>query len=333
MLFHGREDGFSRTSEEKSKIRTELLEMPFYQELSEDRHAIFQHRDYDEGGDDKMLIDSFQMPRGILSGIFVTRLKTTGNSNSDTLGFGNLEWTDGPDGRAGDTLYGIPIIDSESGKLNVDADGIFQVDVETISNNLIAGKAPARFIDYVNSISRNDAIDLHLQDDTMVDFAAFALCQQPQDTRGTTLVEMARKSSDSRLSWLSCAEDFRQASCNPFSGDHICRVAIPIACYKEGNRAKPANLDRLRIPEDAFVGGEVRMSRSVRPDSFNTQADANGFCAGEFGQGWRVLTYHEASGSRVVSFSDIAPRTRALIHVGDREYGNCWDRPKSVLRP
>jgi hypothetical protein len=77
-----------------------------------------------------------------------------------------------------------------------------------------------------------------------------------------------------------------------------------------------------------FVNGEVRLTKPVRGDSFKELADANRYCAAQFGEGWRVLSNHEGGGGTVISLSNIAPRSRAWVDIRDQRYANCWDRDK-----
>jgi hypothetical protein len=80
---------------------------------------------------------------------------------------------------------------------------------------------------------------------------------------------------------------------------------------------------------DRFAGGEVRYTEAVPGDRFTSREEANAYCARSFGPEWRVLSFHEVGGFRIVSFSNIPANTRMWIDVKDQPFGNCWSRQKS----
>lgn len=336
VVMHGQEDEFAAGAVEPADIRPALLQYERYLELSQDRHGIFGFRDYDELGADKFLIDHFELPRGIVSGEIVTRLRELPGSKSDTITLGNYDPTAGPTPIRGEIEYQVDTLDPELRQFQPDAGGLITVDLTQLQHNTSKTDGPPTFIEYLNTRSRPDALDLIIQDDTAVDFFAFLLCQEPSEPKGTRLSEFDGNISEIGISYLSCAEDVTQPSCNPASGDRLCSLQTQIACYKDGARTPPNELKRENkyfASDDGFVGGEVRLSRPVRAGGLPTLDSANGFCAAEFGKDWRVLSFHEAIGSTVLSYSKIQPRDYGLVHIGDMPYGNCWDRPASVIRP
>ena len=85
-------------------------------------------------------------------------------------------------------------------------------------------------------------------------------------------------------------------------------------------------MQNKRVRPSTFVGGEVRLTEPLPAAQFPRLADADKACTARFGADWRVLSYHEGGGGNVISFSKIAPRSRAWINIRDQQYGNCWDR-------
>jgi len=336
VVMHGQEDNFAAGAAEPAAIRPALLRFEQYLQFSQDRHGIFSFRDYDEPGTDKFLIDHFELPRGVVSGQILTRLREFPGSKTDTITVGNLDPTAVPTPFHGEIEYVIDALNTALRQFPPDATGLIKANFKDLPPNASKINGPPTFIEYLNTRSRPDAVDLKIQDDTAVDFFAFLLCQEPSEPKGTSLSEVDGNISEIGMSYLSCIEDLTQPSCNPYSGDRLCSLQTPIACYRDGERDIPKELmneNKYFVSDDAFVGGEVRMSRPVRADGLPTLDSANGFCAAEFGKGWRVLSYHEAGGSGVLSYSKIQPRNFGLVHTGGHPYANCWDRPASVIRP
>lgn len=333
VLMHGMDDNFASAGKESATVRPELLKIARFREMAEDRHAIFAHRNYDEAGVDKFLIDHFDFPRGVLSGIFVTKLRAVGNNESDSITIGQSDLPIHAANLNGEIAYLVNNFDPTTKANAAHGNSLIIQELESMRLDDATQASPKEFLDFVNSKRRPDRIDVIIQDDTMVDYVAFAMCQEPTIPMATTFTEFAHDTGFPDLSYFSCFSDFSQPSCDPFRGNHACTVSAPIACYKDGNRKPPAALKNSQLDDQNFVGGEVRLSRAVRPDSFVTLKAANDFCAAEFGQGARVTTYHEATGSQMISYSNLALRARGIIHVGGQPYGNCWDRPESVLKP
>jgi hypothetical protein len=170
-------------------------------------------------------------------------------------------------------------------------------------------------------------VSLIVTDDTAVDVAALFLCVEPETDQGVTFSEHSDKSLGPDLSVLACALDETQSHCGPYSGDTLCTTALPMACYKDGQASKPADLAKAGLNDAAFVGGQVRTTTPVAAAQFPTRVAADAFCVSQFGAGWRVLSYQEGGGGTVISRSVIAPRTRLWIDIADQPRGRCWDRP------
>jgi len=336
VVMHGLDDNFASGSEEPAAVRPALQEVERYRELAEGRHGVFGRRGYDEGGADKFLIDHFELPRGIVSGQILTRLKLLPGSDTDSVTVGNFDPAAGLRNFRGEIEYLLDELAPAARRFPPDENGIVRIELERLQHDGSRVNGPPELIDYLNQTSRPDSIDLIVQDDTLVDFFAFLLCQEPAEAMGTRMFETTSGIGAIGMSYLSCAEDPTQPSCNPFRGDRLCRVPTPIACYRDGDRKLPPTPDReakYASLDDGFVGGEVRLSPPVKAERFGTLGDANKFCAAEFGPRWRVLSFHEATGAKALSFSKIEPRAFGLVQVGDNPYANCWDRPASVVRP
>ena len=326
-LIGGVEDGFAAAGAEPARIRPARLPNAYLETIAAAQSGAMQLRAYDEGGQDKLLIDHFDVPRGIVSGAIVVRVRTTGGSSNDGLKLGNLNELDFADGFSKTESYSR-ILKVEAEASDAGQSGtVVVVPLETLKANQRA-RFKGNFIDFLGRADRPDAIDFEVEDDTAVDVAILVLCQKPQIARGTSMTEYRSKFAGADVSFLSCFLDRTQTPCNPFEGDQLCTAALPVACYKPGKRV-PAGLEAAGLGPGYSPGGEVRLTQPVAAATFAARADADRFCSGQFGADWRILEYHDGAGGAIATYSDIAPKTRAWIDVSDQRYANCWDRDKA----
>ena len=285
-----------------------------------------QLRDYDEIGQDRILIDHFDVPRGIVSGAVIVHLRTTGGSANDGLRLGNLNERDFVDGFNMVESYGYRFNQRADIADKDKVDAVVVVPLETLAANERA-QFKGNFIDFLNRADRPDAVDFEIDDDTAIDVAILVLCQKPQVERGTSFTEYRSKFAGTDVSFLSCFLDKTQAPCNPFEGDRLCTAALPVACYKPGKRV-PGGLEKVGLGQGYSPGGEVRATSPIAASTFATRGDADRYCTGQFGAGWRILEYHDGAGGAIATYSDIAPKSRLWVDVSDQRYANCWDRDK-----
>ncbi len=325
----GHEDGFDVRDAEPARIRPARLPNAYLETISQAQSGPVLLRDYDEGGSDKVLIDHFDVPRGIVSGALVIRTRATAGSNNDSGRLGNLDENAFPDGFNRTEGYGFAIARTPPAPDVISLDD--NSSIATIPFGALTENPRARlkgsFLDFLSRPDRPDAIDFEVSDDTAVDVAILILCQQPQIAMGTSFAEFRSKIAATDVSFLSCFQDKTQAPCNPFQGDRLCSAKLPLACYKDGDHV-PTGLAKAGLTDGYGAGGEVRTTMPVAATSLATVGAANRLCMGTFGQGWRVLEYHDGAGGAIATYSAIAPKTRVWIDVRDQRYGNCWDRDK-----
>ena len=327
-LTRGVEDAFAPAVDEPAHIDPRLLRNGFFADLAEGKVSSIGLRAYDQGGADKTLIDHFIVPRGIVSGKLVLRIaEAAPGASNDGLRIGNLDTLANPGGDRGMMTFGVERLWTSAGPEAIgDGSSLVSIDLANLPTLSRAGGKKENFLEYLNRADRIADVDLMFGDDTKVDALALLACQLPPEAKGVSFSENRFKVLGKDVSWLSCTMDQSQHVCDPFAGDRLCREPGPVACYREGTKVAPQAVAELGIPPTSFVGGEVRLSDPVRGDRFAHLGDANAFCQQQFGREWRVLSYHEGGGGTVVSYSQIAPMTRALVNIRDQQYGNCWDR-------
>ncbi len=328
VMIRGAEDGFARGEPEVAQISPRLLRNGFYGGLAEGRNSVSQLRNFDEGGADRVLIDHFDVPGTVVSGILVMRVEEAGRgSSNDAILIGELDTLATPDLLNSGRTFTTTFADAAQSTIRL-ADGsrLVKLAFDRLKLSGISEKADPDLLRYLARKGHPNDVDVSVGDDTKVDALALLICQRPDQARGVTFAEHRLKPMGVDVSWMGCMIDHAQSGCEPLAGDRLCSAPGPVACYHDGARTVPPELTGIGLAKTSFVGGEIRLSAPVRGDRFPRLADANRFCAASFGAGWRVLSYHEGGGGQVVSYSAIAPRTRALVNIRDQQYGNCWDR-------
>jgi hypothetical protein len=323
----GVEDDFAAASAEPARIRPGRLPNEYLEAVSSAQSGVVQLRDYDEAGQDRILIDHFDVPRDIVSGAVIVRLRASGGSANDGLRLGNMDERNfvAGFGKAESFTHKFDKVAANPGAAT--AGEIVSVPLEALIPNSRAD-FKGNFIAFLNRADRPDSIDLEIDDDTAVDVIILVLCKKPQVERGTSFSEYRSKFAGNNVSFLSCFMDKIQAPCNPFEGDRLCTAALPMACYKPGGRAPP-NLVKAGLGEGYSPGGEVRATTPVAASNFTTRADADKYCVAQFGARWQILEYHVGAGGAIATYSDIAPKSRLWVDVSDQRYANCWDRDKA----
>lgn len=318
QIVRGVEDGFSRQGEEPAIIRPALLDLPYYEYLYHNKSSHNRFRNFDEGGVDKTLMSYVEFPSKIADGIFVMRYQAEGSIATDFVHIGNaLDGAKKQVGVTGYLAYLPPMEDGEIGELKGD---VAIWDLKDFKGNKDYSEA-SDLLSYLKRYQEGTVLDVTLSDDYRVDFFGFSLCQKPLERRGATMSVDSRNLAGEDLKIIQCDSDPNQRPCDPHVGDTLCRQAMPLGCYQEGIRPIRPELS-YRKPH--FVGGDIKVTKPIIGETINSLAEADAICAGELGENWRTLSWHEAGGSIVIVQSDIAPLTRMWVDVKDKPAAACW---------
>ena len=112
--------------------------------------------------------------------------------------------------------------------------------------------------------------------------------------------------------------------CNPYTGDTACSVQLPMLCRKSLSLPKPASYTGSR-----WSGNVVATTPPVSPDSaaLNTRADADAYCAAQFGNdpSWKVASFHDGGGWNFAAYGNTGIQNdRFWVDIVDQPNGNCW---------
>lgn len=330
VLLLGVEDDFSPAGSESGFIRPGRVQ-GFY--LPRDGAG-----DYDQVNADRGLADSFKVEGPVSGGVFVIRSRgLAADSDNDSLSLGAL-------GRDPIETGGAWILAGLFSDLGAREGWSAEGDVLHANLDDIAlrhqggGRGPAvgpgveavqTLSEFLNGGGDGGWLDVHVADDTAVDFMGLALCRPPAVRKGVTLRPVRP------LGWqqpgqvhLNC---FRSSDgvgqCDPYVGDTVCSARRPVACLRPGDLPAPV-YPSGRLVSGGWSGGDIAVTEPVTGDRFRTVRDVDALCAKRFGAGWRVATLHDggrylAVGGRGDPDSVTGP---VWADIADQPHGTCWAR-------
>lgn len=152
---------------------------------------------------------------------------------------------------------------------------------------------------------------------------AFAHAETPVNgNKGITFEAIA--GNDDAFIHAGCGGDEAGVpACEPNGGDTECNTSLPIMCLRDIQAPVPANLENTQH----WSGAIAAFSSPVRGDDFRSIRDADLFCQTQFGQQWRVATFHDGGGGQLIAFGSSPPELqRFWIDIKQPDDSTCWSR-------
>ncbi|RKQ69126.1 hypothetical protein DES40_1910 [Litorimonas taeanensis] len=337
IIMRGVDDDYALENSESGRVNEQLSDLP-------GNHANFSaRRDYDEGGQDKVLSDYFDVPSNITKGIFVTRMKpaslTSESFGNDLILIGHLGDHKPENFNADHHVFHSAIAHLEAQPGWVRHDDIYSAPFNQIryrsndaKHDVNIKRGYGDLLEQQRDKAADRRIDFTVFDDTRVDFAGVAYCVHPETPRGLTFMNSpAFDAVISDLVLLACDVDPNSRWCNPIYGDTDCTTSQPLACFLDENTPIP-DLDEVAPIAGLWIdkywgGGKIAFSPPVTGTQFKTLTEVNKFCASTFGKNWRVLDWHD-SNLKGVAGRRHGPRHngRAWVDIKDQPNGTCWAR-------
>jgi|GEM_PF-2653465 len=316
-LINGIEDNFALSGVEPASLHARLDDLPYYEFIKQNL------RDYDEKGDDRDLIDFFEVPSNISKGIFIIKLDLSVDHDNDSLIIGDLAFESYE--RKTHFVSRIPqLLSNAKWKQN---GLVYHIDLADLIVKNPHVNGTSTMFDFIRSADGKRIVDIQVSDDTAVDFAAIVACEKPGEDRGVTMLQYSdRPNPIDNISHLTCRGGAKFSPCNPKSGDTKCDIELPVACFHDLRASLPDNLRDEPAVAHFWSGGELAYSKPVQGFDFETVNDVNRFCAQSFGQDWRVANWHDGGGSEIAALGDIQSDQRVWVDIKDQPYGTCWKR-------
>lgn len=331
----GVEDQLDRGNVEVSRMSDTFASFAVHKGRFDRRGQAYGSRDYDEAGPDKHHYDAFDVPAGFRQGRLVIGVQLREGSDRDGLGI-YVDEVAAKLGERDDTLLarnaaaGIATIQNlQSAHIGERGYTVLTQALGSMVSpgNVDAAGAGWTFEDYLDAhLPGRPAMTLSvvIGDDTPVDFIGLASCHEFAERRGMTWASSDILRADTGLHAMSCNFDLSRAYCDERSGDLLCSVSAPLACYRDGTRTPPTNpTHQLRIDAN-FSGGDIRLTEPVRGDGYESVDDAAQACRDAFGAQWSVLDHHVAGGGLALTYSDIPHGARAWVNIRTAPEATCW---------
>ena len=117
---------------------------------------------------------------------------------------------------------------------------------------------------------------------------------------------------------------------NPYTGDTNCNQRLPVLCIRVDGFSPPANFDGNNYSE-SWSGGQIAQSYPFSGHEINTRESANAKCVESFGEGWRMLEFHDGSlgtagtdGWKVWGYGGLQSGRRYWVSINDQP-ANPWN--------
>ncbi len=328
IFLRGIEDQYSPNGHEPARIHDRLLVLEGY------KHHAKTARTYDEGGLDKYFFDFMEVPSNISSGIFMMGIQSLASNSHEHISLGDAFDLDYTASITAPYVAGYTVRELNGEQGWTHQNGIYYGALQDLKLSEAGEhiREISTLLAYIQLGETSDnaarIVDVHTSDDIQVDFVAMAVCELPKTTMGLTLAEYTGfQKSLPTIAYLSCVDDISLKMCNPFTGDTQCSAALPMACFKEENLPVPPAAAAHGNLREKWSGGSMAYSPTVRGDDFQTIAQANAYCAAQFGKNWRVLSWHDGGGGQMSVMTKFRkPGQRAWVDIKDQPYGTCWTR-------
>ena len=314
IILRGVEDNFSVAGEEPARVREGLR--------TERVMSRIVSRGYDETEPNHWLIDYLETPSRISRGLFVVGLKTLTNAENDLLMLGDAS------GRGERELLTTRIRDlrTRPGWRRLGAVHYAELDQIRFNNGdsrmvTLAPGTTSTVLEFIHARGGVVPIDVQVQDDTSVDFAGMAVCEQPPAGMGMTFANNAGALDGFvALSCWSVPEG--EYICQPSKGDTPCATPLPVACHRNREEPRPMALRTVA----AWTGGELKLSEPTPASRFARVGDVDAFCRASFGRDWRVASFHEGlvAGELVARGDQTTVKSRVWVDIQDQPYATCW---------
>jgi hypothetical protein len=315
VIWRGAEDAYSPAGLEKAGRHPRLQDL----DLDTPHPAV----DYDSPAPDSTVIDYFEFPPRTASAMIAIKMRAVGDNSNDNIIIGDFSTIPKGKPKSEHRVY--------TGLLNsLPASGWLKSgDLHSASLADLPLDGGGAVIDLLKG--GGNIVDLLVRDDTSVDFAAAVACAAPAEHKGASFVAAPTLAAFPDLALFNCHRFTPGGGqCDPLAGDKPCESALPLLCFLDRGLAAPVGSPSAEfdILTRDWSGGEVAATAPVRGDSFKTIADADRFCAAQFGLGWRVAEFHLSG--RGWSFAAKSGGRRFSgeywIDVRGAPHGTCWAR-------
>jgi hypothetical protein len=153
----------------------------------------------------------------------------------------------------------------------------------------------------------------------------FAHCSQLQK-KGMTWIHSKSDAQTGTIT-VGCS------GCDAYHGDTVCTELRPLLCIYKPTPPFPLPKGlNTSGTNNLWSGGVVATTEPVAGNTIAHSTDANSYCEGRFGKGWRAAEFHDGGIWNFQAYggtvnAPTVPSTRFWVHINDQKDGNCWTTP------
>ena len=316
IILRGVEDNYAAAGDEDIFF-SDLHE--FMQNRNGKKGAVTVDRSYDEGGMDRFLLDQIEIPSRSVNGIFVIKARSLTETTNDSINIGDLLTRGEKRNFYGTGISSIPQSETwqlEGGVYSAKFSDLIFKDLLNESGENIP-RNHDNLLEFIQSDeSENASVGVYIGDDHAVDFIGAAMCLPPANAKGMSLLVSPFPGKED-IAKLSCVTGEQEDHCDPYKGDTLCSMSLPLACFDYTGETAPDHVVQTQR-ENIWSKGDVKFTPAVRGADFDTQEDVHA--------NYRAATHQEnLSGQLGFLARGTAEVTQAWVHAKTEPYGNCWD--------
>lgn len=129
----------------------------------------------------------------------------------------------------------------------------------------------------------------------------------------------------------------REGGCDSERGDTLCTRALPVLCFKPGERRvrAPVVVDapsgRVTAPPPA-AQAQLGASAALRGERLASRQSGTQACVEALGAGWRMASVNDSASwaPQAQRHASLSERAGRLWVATEEPRGNCWDEPPSA---
>ncbi len=320
VILGGIEDGFDPAGEELVNIPQTILD---YLGKTGGIYTDF----YDDPRQNRYFADQFDIPKRTFHGIISMRVEDRSSVKNDSINLGYyVSRNYNVQNKAFyDTISNILNSWNQDGSyIWADLDDLKTHKIEGNKNgrNEIVGLSHLSLLDAIRS-NEDRMFEVHIADDTIVDFVGFALCLEPEVHKGSTFSRYHSTGAEATL-------EFGDGFVNlygwgkGYDGNTLCSEKRPVACIDDQNLAAPEPFNNLNSM--LWSGGYIKFTDAVPGNRFETEDEVNLFCKSTFGDKFRAVSKKDGTwmgsmvgyGNYPVDYDDFWATYK------DSPHHNCW---------
>lgn len=322
IVMGGVEDGYDPAGEETTILSDSAKA---YLEIA----GSVPTRSYDDPAQNRYFSDAFEIPARTFHGIIAIGMEERSRLHNDGL---NMGYFNGRSRYLDEDNHGNSISKimetwrQDKGYVWADLDALklTKFTKKDKGSSEVSGYSHLSLLDGIRR--NNDRVfEVHLSDDTIVDFIGFALCLEPEESKGNVFAKIHHGGSDITINF---GDEF--VNLYSFRGDYAgnlsCRESRPIPCIDDQNLKAPEAF--TEFTNGLWSGGYIKFTEAVAGNRFKTEDEVDAFCAAKFGDAYRSVNMKDGmwQGS-IVGYGEYPEGYDEFwVSIKDSSHQNCWSK-------